>query len=884
MQSDTFFCIFALMLRNITKNAIIRGVFVLALIAAFPLHEASAKKKVQQKEVTSQYKTLTARDSVKMDGVMNVIQKGDSVFLELPVKLLGKPFLVHNKLQRVPLELNEASANKGINYESKMIAFEWDKQRKRVIIREKRVTPETQAFSDISRSVSDNYIDPIIASLKQSATAPDSTTVVFNVTELFNGKKNMLNDVFNEINVGTNPDADMSRIMSVKAYENSVVARSELTTVVHEGQSKVNITVEVSTSIYLLPEELMARREQDWRVGFFATPSLYYDDYQQRAKKTAYVNRWRLEPCDTAAYMRGELVEPKKPIVFYIDKATPEYLRPYIIKGITDWNKAFECAGFKNAVRAIVPDDTMDVSGDDLRYSVLTYAASEKENAMGPSTVDPRTGEILEADIVWWHNVLALIREWLIVQTAPTDVRARSFHHLPQDMIGDAVRFVACHETGHSLGLRHNMIASAAYPTDSLRSASFIERVGGTSASIMDYARFNYVAQPGDGVKQWSPNIGPYDLMAIEWGYRWYPNGTNEKQTLSEFLAKHQGKEYRYSEQQQQRSAIDPRALNEDLGDDPVKSAKLGIANLKRIMPHLIDWTRTGDMEQSYDDAAELYSYVLGQWQLYLYHVMANIGGIYMERPMITGSAPYEVKTAFEFVEKERQRQSVKFLIDEVLTFPAWLFGNKFSSQIFLQRSTPTGITEQEPAMVLKNIQNFILWDMMTNDRIVRMYENEWLNGTKAFTATEMLQMLHQSIFRKTIAGQQLNVMERSLQKSFVDALMTAAAEQEGVKLSSKFKFSSQELITSCHSSQLTPQLSTLNPQLSTALRGSGYRTVGMSTNQINRVSDAISVKRGEMIRILKLLKAKRATGDLSTQMHYEDVIMRIQTALGLNK
>jgi hypothetical protein len=289
-------------------------------------------------------------------------------------------------------------------------------------------------------------------------------------------------------------------------------------------------------------------------------------------------------------------------------------------------------------------------------------------------------------------------------------------------------------------------------------------------------------------------------------------------------------------------------------------------------------------MEQSYDDAAELYSYVLGQWQLYLYHVMANIGGIYMERPMITGSAPYEVKTAFEFVEKERQRQSVKFLIDEVLTFPAWLFGNKFSSQIFLQRSTPTGITEQEPAMVLKNIQNFILWDMMTNDRIVRMYENEWLNGTKAFTATEMLQMLHQSIFRKTIAGQQLNVMERSLQKSFVDALMTAAAEQEGVKLSSKFKFSSQELITSCHSSQLTPQLSTLNPQLSTDLRGSGYRTVGMSTNQINRVSDAISVKRGEMIRILKLLKAKRATGDLSTQMHYEDVIMRIQTALGLNK
>lgn len=869
------------MILSITKNAIIYTI-VSAFIAMCPSVGASAKKKAQETKPSSPYKTLTLRDSVKMDGVMNVIQKGDSVYLELPVSQLGKPFLVHNKLQRVPEELNEASANRGINYESKMIAFEWNKQQKRVVIREKRVTPETPKFSDISRSVSDNYIDPIIASLKIRAVAPDSTTVVFNVTDLLNGKKNTLNDVFNEINVGTSPDTDMSRIISVKAYENSVVARSELTTIVHEGQSKVNLTVEVSTAISLLPENPMARREQDWRVGFFATPSLYYDDYQQRAKRTGYINRWRLEPTDTAAYMRGELVEPKKPIVFYIDKATPEYLRPYIIKGITDWNKAFERAGFKNAVRALVPDDTLDVNGDDLRYSVLTYAASEKENAMGPSTVDPRTGEILEADIVWWHNVLALIREWLIVQTAPTDVRARSFHHLPQDMIGDAVRFVACHEAGHSLGLRHNMIASAAYPTDSLRSASFVERMGGTSASIMDYARFNYIAQPGDGVRQFSPALGPYDFMAIEWGYRWYPEGTDEKQALSEFLAKHQGKEYRYSEQQQQRSAIDPRALNEDLGDDPVKSATLGIANLKRIMPHLIDWTRTGDMEQSYDDAAELYSYVLGQWQLYLYHVMANVGGIYMDRPMITGTAPYGVKTAFEFVEKDRQKQSVQFLIDEVLTFPEWLFGNKFSSQIFLLRNTPIGVTEQEPAMFLKNIQNYILWDLMTNDRLVRMYENEWINGSEAFTAVEMMQMLHQSIFRKTLAGQSLNVMERSLQKSFVDALMTAAAEQEGIKLSKKI-YGEASPVPSDRRGVL-PLSGELEGAGERTLRGAGYRTVDMSTTQINRVSDAISVKRGEMIRILKLLKTHRATGDLSTQMHYEDVIMRIQTALGLSK
>ena len=882
------------MIRHIKKNAIYNTGKYFAVIAALmfvflPL-TVTANKKTEPKSET-QYKVLTGRDSVKMEGVMNVVQKGDSVYLEIPVKLMGKAFLVHNRLQRVPEELNEASANKGVNYESMMIAFEWLKERNRVLIREKRVAPEVPKYSNISRSVADNYIDPVIASLKVRAVAPDSTTVLFNATELFNGRKNILNDVFNAINVGTNPDTEMSRILNVKAYEQSVVARSELTTVVHEGQSKVNITVEVSTSISLLPEEQMTSREQDWRVGYFTTPALYYDDYQQRAKRTGYVTRWRLEPSDTAAYMRGELVEPKKPIVFYIDKATPEYLRPYIIKGITDWNRAFEIAGFKNVVRAIVPDDSIDIDGDDLRYSVLTYAASEKQNAMGPSTVDPRTGEIFEADIVWWHNVLALVREWLIVQTAPTDPRARSFHHLPQDMIGDAVRFVACHETGHSLGLRHNMIASAAYPTDSLRSESFIKNVGGTSASIMDYARFNYVAQPGDGVKQLSPAIGPYDLMAIEWGYRWYPKGTDEKKALAELLSKYKGKEYRYSEQQPQRSAIDPRAMSEDLGDNPVKSAKLGIANLKRIMPHIIDWTRTADKEQSYDDAAELYSYVLGQWRLYLYHVLANIGGMYMERPMLEGSAPYEIKTAFEFVEKERQKEAVQFMIDEVLTFPKWLFGNKYSSQIFLPRNTPKGVMEQEPVLVLKNTQNFILWDMMTNDRLVRMYENEWVNGKKAFTAVEMMQMLHQNIFSKTNAGASLDVMERNVQKSFVDALITAAAEQEGVKLSCKI--SDEKL-------RLPLQLVGLTEQVPLALerseeskkidneklfvKSSGYRSIDMSSSQINRVSDAISVKRGELIRILKLLKAKRATGDLSTQMHYEDVIMRIQTALGLNK
>lgn len=816
------------------------------------------KKSEEEKPAPpSAYKKLTGRDSLAMSGVMNVISKGDTVYLELPVNLLGKPFLVSNKLQQVPVELNESSANKGINYANQMVRFEWDKEGKTVKMRQQRVTPEVPQGSHLARSVADNYIDPIIASMKVEGVAPDSSSVIFKVSDFFNGKKNVLNDIFNDINIGTSPVSDLSRIVSVKSYERSVVAKSELTTTVHEGLSKVNVTVVVSTAICLLPEKPMARRREDWRVGYFSTPSTIYNDEQQKVEHASYITRWRLEPKDTAAYMRGELTEPVKPIDFYIGGAVPAHLRPYIIKGILDWNVAFERAGFKNAVRAIVPDDTLDVEGDDMHYSVLTYAASEKANAMGPSTIDPRTGEILEADIIWWHNVQSLISEWITVQTGAVDPRARSLK-LPIELIGDAVRFVACHEVGHSLGLRHNMMASAAYPTDSLRSESFTTRMGGTSASIMDYARFNYVAQPGDNVKVMSPNIGVYDLMAIEWGYRWYPQGTNEDEVLSAFLEKHKGKEYRYSEAQPQRAAVDPRALSEDLGDDPVKSARLGIENLKRVMPNLVEWTKNNKPGQNYDEAAGLYSAIIFQWSLYHYHVMANIGGIYMERPDIEWQNDPS-KKAYIFVEKERQKEAVQFLLDEVLCFPEWLFGSPFSTQIFPLRKTPFGTTEQEPAMLLKNQQNYIFWDLLANDRLVRMYQNEWMNGEDAFTAVEMLQMLHESIFKKTIAGQKLNVMERSLQKSFVDALITAAAESEGVKIN-------KSIAEDRH------------------IASSGSRTIDMTMTQITRTSDALSVKRSELIRILKLMKSRAKSGDLSTQMHYDDVMLRIQTALGLQK
>lgn len=852
---------------------LVAGISIPALSSTFGLLEQSwfLRKKKKEVPAPSAYHKLTGRDTLALQGLMNVIKKDDQYYLEIPKQLLGRQFLVSNKLLQVPAELNEAGVNKGINYENKTVVLEWERQLGRLNIREQRPTPEVMEGQAMALSVRDNYINPLIASLKVEGVSRDSASVVVKVTDLFNGKDNSLNDVFNLINLGTSANSELSRILSMKAYEGNVAATSELTTVVHEGKSKTNITVVVSSSLILLPEHPMVGRVESQRVGYFTTPRLQYGDDQPEVTTRNYITRWRLEPIDTAAYLRGELVEPRQPITFYIDRTVPRNLRPYIERGILDWNRAFERAGFKNAVQVKAYTDSMAAEGDDVKYSVLTYDASEKANAMGPSVIDPRTGEILKADVIWWHNVRSLLKEWLMVQTSAYDPAARQ-PVLPDSLIGAAARFVACHEVGHSLGLRHNMRASDAYPTDSLRSPHFTHRMGGTSASIMDYARFNYVAQPGDGVKVTTPAIGPYDLMAIEWGYRWFPNEEQADQPLFTFLQKHQSKEYRYSEAQNQRTAIDPRALSEDLGDDAMRSARYGIANLKRIVPNIVKWTTTGRPGQTYDDASRLYAAIIFQWSLYAYHVLANVGGMYIENTTVGDG-----QRTFSFVPRERQERAVQFLMDEVLSAQPWLFAAPLTQYTYINRRTPVGVQEMSPAYSLTNQQSYILWDLLDNNRLVRMLENERQNGSvQAFTAIELVDRLHRHIFRSTIAGHNPDIAERSLQKNFVDALITAAAEQEGVKLNkklaagsvSRYGISANEPCTLFHPRELS----------------SASRIIELTGSQATRVSDAISVKRGELLRILQLLRSRLATANTAARLHYEDVSLRIQTALGLRK
>ncbi|MDE5693192.1 MAG: DUF5117 domain-containing protein, partial [Duncaniella sp.] len=357
--------------------------------------ESSASAKNSYEKILTDTATVSR-------GRFDVIHNGDNYYFEIPRNLMGRDMLIVNKLVRVPRELNEAGVNRGINTSNVMVRFELDKKDKRVLVREARVRPTVNSKDAIARSVDNNYIDPLIASFPIEAQNPDSTAVVIKVNDLYNGSLSTFGDVFNDINIGTPAVGDLSRIVSIKAFDNNVYAVSELTTSVSEPGGKVNVTVEIGSSIVLLPETPMPGRYSSSRVGYFTESNLRYSDDQQRVSRENLITRWRLEPRpeDVADYMAGRLVEPVKPIVFYIDKSTPAQWVPYIKTGILDWQKAFEMAGFKNAIQVRELPEGEEADENDINYSTLTYVASKMSNAMGPSITDPRSGEIIEADII----------------------------------------------------------------------------------------------------------------------------------------------------------------------------------------------------------------------------------------------------------------------------------------------------------------------------------------------------------------------------------------------------------------------------------------------------------------------------------------------------
>jgi len=508
----------------------------------------------------------------------------------------------------------------------------------------------------------------------------------------------------------------------------------------------------------------MTPRLYDERVGFFSVSQIDYGLDEQKATRRRYITRWKLEPTDMEAYKRGELVEPKKQIVYYIDPATPVKWRPFIKQGIEDWQEAFEAAGFKNAIIAKDPpskEEDPDWSPEDVRYSVVRYTANPIQNAQGPHVHDPRSGEIIESDIIWYHNVMNLLRNWYLVQTAAVNDKARKVK-FEDEVMGELIRFVSAHEVGHTLGFPHNMGASYSYPVDSLRSPSFTAEMG-TAPSIMDYARFNYVAQPGDNAAL-HPQIGPYDKWAVKWGYTYLPdaNSADEEEEILDGWAKEHANDQMYWYGRQTFNPVDPRAQTEDLGNDAMKASTYGVANLKRIVPNLIEWTTAEG--KNYDDLQEIYGQVLGQWNRYNGHVRNYVGGMYE-----TFKTADQEGAVYDFVPKEKQKEAMNWLQENTFATPTWML-----ERDILERTEGIGSVER-----IGNAQESTLNNLLSPDRLTRMFENEAINGADAYTPIEMMSDLRNGIWSELRSGAEIDIYRRNLQRAYIERLNYLMTEDE---------------------------------------------------------------------------------------------------------
>ena len=688
------------------------------------------------------------------EGVFTVHRDGQKVFFEIPDSLLGREFLLVSRIAKTADNLGYGGE------QSNKLVLRWERQDDRILLRVVSYDNTAGEETPIYQAVRASNFEPIMASFAIAALSEDSTGTVIDVSNLFLDDVPAIGLVSFRRTAFQVRRLDRSRSYIVKAasYPQNLEVRHVLTYEAGAPPSNSTtgvISLEMNQSMILLAKQPMQPRLCDERVGFFSTSTVDYGRDVQRAETRCFVTRFRLEPKAPEAYARGELVEPIKPIVYYIDPATPLKWRSYLKQGVDDWNGAFEAAGFKNAIMAKEPptaEEDPEFSPEDVRYSVIRYFSSDIENAYGPNVNDPRSGEILESDIGWYHNVMNLLRNWYLVQTAAANPDARKVR-FSDEMMGELIRFVSSHEVGHTIGLQHNFISSSATPVDSLRSPTFTA-THGTASSIMDYARFNYIAQPGDGVTRFFPMIGPYDTWAIQWGYsrRFDALGPDgEKAELNKWTSeKRRDPQYLFGN-----SGNDPRQQTEDLGDNSMRASDLGIENLKRILPNLAAWT--AEEAKNYDDLEELVGQVTGQYNRYIGHVTRNVGGAY--QTLKTTDQPGPV---YDTVEKPRQQQAIAWLDRQVFTTPTWLV----EAQI-LRRFQDYGITD-----VIRRYQEGAILSLFDARRLGRMFEDEALVGDATYTVAEMMADVRAAIWREVESSAVVaDPYRRALQRAHLEQL-----------------------------------------------------------------------------------------------------------------
>ncbi len=722
--------------------------------------------KKKDKDAMKSYKEIITKDAVSDSGLFTVHKVKKDYYYEIPDTLFNKEMLMVSRIAKTASNLGFGGGKANTQ------VLRWDKRDDQVLLR----VISHQVFAadslPIHEAVNNSNFEPILYAFDVATISKDSTSTVIKVNDLFATDVKALGmpEFFRTQYRVSNLDKKRSYIDSIKSYPTNIESRHVKTYNAKSPPSNgsiASITLEMSTSMILLPETPMKRRYFDERVGWFSRGQVDYGLDNQESKTVRYLDRWRLEvkPEDRAAYMRGELVEPKKQIVYYIDRATPVKWRKYIKQGINDWQVAFEAAGFKNAIIAKDPptvEEDPEWSPEDARYSVVRYLASPIPNANGPHVSDPRTGEILESDINWYHNVMTLLRNWYFVQTAAINPEARGVQ-FKDEIMGRLIRFVSSHEVGHTLGLPHNMGSSVAFPVDSLRDPEFTKEFG-TAPSIMDYARFNYVAQPGDGDVALMPNIGVYDKYSISWGYRQIFDKTaeEEKPILDQWILEHAGDPmYRFGSQQ--RGVIDPSSQTEDLGDDAVKASRYGIMNLKRIVPKLIEYT--AEDGKSYDDLGTMYGQVVGQFNRYMGHVAANVGGVYEYYKTYDQDG-----AVYTPVARSKQRESLMFLNEQLFVTPRWLLDQNIFNKIQFAGSVDNLRASQ--VRTLNSVLDF--------GRMARMIENEAVQGGQSYSLLSMMDDLRNGIFTELSSGNSIDTYRRNLQRAYVDRLEFLMTENQG--------------------------------------------------------------------------------------------------------